>query len=125
MCIRDRIATGLKVARVRKADLPCLLLQRVAKPLPKHDQIDLSYLFLWLHSSEFVDRIDPGRSNGVPHISTRQVQSLPFLLPPLAEQHRIVAKIDQLMALCDAMENQITSATHNKTTLLEALLKGV
>jgi hypothetical protein len=48
-----------------------------------------------------------------------------FPLPPLSEQHRIVAKIDQLMALCDAMENQITSATHKQTTLLEALLKGV
>jgi hypothetical protein len=29
------------------------------------------------------------------------------------------------MALCDAMENQITSATDKQTTLLEALLKGV
>ena len=46
-------------------------------------------------------------------------------LPSLTEQHRIVAKIDQLMALCDAMENQITSATAKQTTLLEALLKGV
>jgi type I restriction enzyme S subunit len=48
-----------------------------------------------------------------------------FDLPPLAEQHRIVAKVDQLMALVDALENQITSATNKQTTLLEALLKGV
>jgi hypothetical protein len=33
-----------------------------------------------------------------------------------------MAKIDQLMALCDALENLITSAIAKPTTLLTALL---
>ncbi len=103
---RPLISTGLKVARIKEDDLPCLLLQRVAKPLPKHNQIDLDFFYLWLNSSDFIDSIDPGRSNGVPHISTRQVQKIPFVLPPLAEQHRIVAKVNQLMALIDTLEKQ-------------------
>ncbi|MDO8788000.1 MAG: restriction endonuclease subunit S [Sulfuritalea sp.] len=43
-------------------------------------------------------------------------------LPPLPEHHRIVAKIDQLMALCDTLEHQIDAATDKQTELLDALM---
>ena len=39
-----------------------------------------------------------------PTHSIANLQSLPFPLPPLAEQHRIVAKVDELMGLCDRLE---------------------
>ncbi len=119
---RPLITTGLKVARVTKDDLPCLLLQRVAKPVPKHDKLDLSYFLLWLNSPEFVNSIDPGRSNGVPHISTRQVQRLPFILPPLAEQRRIVAKVEQLLASVDALETQLAAGRATAEKLLTAIV---
>jgi type I restriction enzyme S subunit len=43
-------------------------------------------------------------------------------LPPLAEQHRIVAKVDELMALCDQLEAQLTTTEANSRRLLEAVL---
>ena len=43
-------------------------------------------------------------------------------IPPLAEQHRIVAKIDQLMTLCDNLEKQIDIASSKQTNLLNALM---
>ncbi len=43
-------------------------------------------------------------------------------LPPLAEQHRIVAKVDTLMALCDQLEASLASITTTRSKLLEALL---
>ncbi len=119
---RPLITTGLKVARVRKSDLPCLLLQRVAKPVPKHEQLEMAYVLVWLYSSAFVDSINPGRSNGVPHISTRQVQRLPFILPRLAEQRRIVAKVDQLLALVDQLETQLAASRAAAENLMEALV---
>jgi type I restriction enzyme, S subunit len=45
-----------------------------------------------------------------------------FPLPPLAEQHRIVAKVDALMALCDRLEAALTTADTTRARLLEALL---
>ena len=46
-------------------------------------------------------------------------------LSPLPEQHRIVARIDQLMALCDTLEQQIGTATRKQTKLLDALMAQV
>jgi type I restriction enzyme S subunit len=43
-------------------------------------------------------------------------------LPPLAEQYRIVAKVDELMALCDQLESQLTNTQSETRRLLEAVL---
>jgi type I restriction enzyme, S subunit len=43
-------------------------------------------------------------------------------LPPRAEQHRIVTKVDELMALCDQLETQITTTETDSRSLLEAVL---
>jgi type I restriction enzyme S subunit len=43
-------------------------------------------------------------------------------LPPLAEQHRIVAKVDALMMLCDRVEASLTAANTTRRHLLDALL---
>jgi type I restriction enzyme, S subunit len=48
-----------------------------------------------------------------------------FPLPPLAEQRRIVAKVDQLMALVDQLETQLDAARATAANLLEALLAAL
>ncbi|MGC5748787.1 restriction endonuclease subunit S [Gluconobacter sp. NFX36] len=55
-------------------------------------------------------------------VSGKMVAALPFPLPPIAEQRRIVAKVDELMALCDALETESASAITAHQTLVEALL---
>ncbi|MDP3082588.1 MAG: restriction endonuclease subunit S [Rubrivivax sp.] len=73
---RPIISTGLKLAVVQVHDLPCLLLQRVARLSPDAKVLSSDFMLLWLRSDSFVKAIDPGRSNGVPHISTKQVAAL-------------------------------------------------
>jgi type I restriction enzyme S subunit len=58
----------------------------------------------------------------MPKINQGILQSLPVPLPPLAEQHRIVAKVDALMALCDRLETALATAETTRALLLEALL---
>ena len=55
-------------------------------------------------------------------ISASNVKEVRFPIPPLAEQHRIVAKVDELMALCDRLEASLTTSDQTRTRLLEATL---
>jgi type I restriction enzyme S subunit len=48
--------------------------------------------------------------------------NLPIALPPLAEQRRIVAKVEQLMALVDALEQQLAASRATGEKLLAALV---
>ena len=61
----------------------------------------------------------------MPKINQTTLVSLPIPLPPLAEQHRIVAKVDALMALCDRLEASLTATASTRRRLLDALLAEV
>lgn len=119
---RPIISTGLKLAEIQSSDLPCLLLQRVAKLTPRNGAVTHAFLMLWLRSSAFLDALDPGRSNGVPHISTKQVGAIPFGLPPLAEQRRIVARVDELRSLCADLRQHLQQAQTTQSNLADALV---
>ena len=63
------------------------------------------YCALALRRPDFVDYVTRlGQGTKMPRLRTEDATIAPFPLPPLAEQHRIVAKVDELMALCDRLE---------------------
>ena len=119
---RPIISTGLKLAVLQKHDLPCLLLQRVARLSPVPQLLSQEYLVLWMQSDAFVGTLDPGRSNGVPHISTKQVASMAFPLPPLAEQSRIVTRVTHLRQLCAELRTHLSASQSTQAHLAEALI---
>ena len=59
---------------------------------------------------------------GIPHLTGQSLAKLVFPLPPIMEQHRIVSKVNQLMALCDHLETQLTATQTESRCLLEAVL---
>jgi len=55
-------------------------------------------------------------------VSKVHVENLAISVPPLKEQHRIVAKVDELMALCDQLEQQTESSLDAHNLLVDTLL---
>lgn len=62
------------------------------------------------------------QTTNIANISLAKLRPLSFPIPPLAEQHRIVAKVDELMALCDRMEAEQADAEAAHVTLVQTLL---
>ena len=62
------------------------------------------------------------KQTGQANVNGTALKNMLIPLPPLAEQHRIVAKVDELMALCDRLEASLTTSDQTRTRLLEATL---
>ena len=65
-----------------------------------------------------------GRVVGATRAKLNQTRAIdiPIMLPPLAEQHRIVAKVDELTALCNRLEASLATRDQTRHRLLAALL---
>jgi len=83
------------------------------------------YLLHFINSPLFRKMIDDVNTMTINQITQGNLRSTIFPLPPFAEQRRIVAKIDQLMALCDELEKQIDATTGKQTALLNAIMAQV
>ena len=83
----------------------------------------IDYLLMYLNSDTAVDQMLGSRViTAQPNISLADVNGFPIPLPPLAEQHRIVARVDALMALCDQLEVGLKSTDTTRSRLLDAIL---
>ena len=82
------------------------------------------YLHKWL-TNEFGGRfILVGDSYGdKPGLNLKQVGALPVPFPSIEEQKRIVTKVDQLMTLCDQLEQQLTQSYSDAEKLMQATIK--
>ena len=60
-----------------------------------------------------------------PNLSANNFMLFLFPLPPLTEQHRIVTRIDQLMARCDMLSQAIDSSSSKKMEILDSLMAHI
>ena len=114
---RPWIAAGLKFARVRKGDLPALLVQRVARLRPKVG-VDEGYLHSVVASPDFtehIQRITTGTA--VPHISGKQIKEFKFKLPDFGTQQA-------LGKLLISLDDRITLLRETNATL-EAIAQAL
>ena len=81
------------------------------------------YCALALRRPDFVNYVTRlGQGTKMPRLRTEDAVIAPFPLPPLAEQHRIVAKVDELMALCDQLEKSLATGNETRARLIDSML---
>ncbi|HFE37054.1 MAG TPA: restriction endonuclease subunit S, partial [Gammaproteobacteria bacterium] len=84
------------------------------------------YLNIFFRSPVFIQYVESVQTGiAYPAINDKQFFGAVFPLPPIAEQHRIVAKVDELMALCDQLEQRQTDSITGHQTLVETLLNAL
>ena len=80
-------------------------------------------LYIKKYLEDLAHKLQSQASGGAqPFVSLGILRNLIIALPPIAEQHRIVAKVDELMALCYRLETSLATADITRQRLLEALL---
>ncbi|MFW1231001.1 restriction endonuclease subunit S [Vibrio parahaemolyticus] len=79
----------------------------------------LIYLSLYINSISLIPYIT---GMAQPKMNQAKMNSILVLLPPEKEQHRIVAKVDELMTLCDQLEQQTEASIEAHQVLLTTLL---
>ena len=85
-------------------------------------QINHRFLYLYLLiKNEYLQ--DKKTGIAIPGITREDICSLLFPLPSLNEQKRIVAKVDELMNLCDQLEIQIKESKENADMLMQSVLQ--
>ena len=80
------------------------------------------YLLFAYMSSYFYREFSVRMSGVIPGISMSKFLQIPFPLPPVPEQHRIVAKVDEVMGWCDLLEEKLRKTQFNRSRSLESLL---
>ena len=62
---------------------------------------------------------------GIKHFTGTSLAAYLFPLPPFPEQHRIITRVDELIALCDRLEASLATGEDTRRRLLDALLREV
>lgn len=86
-----------------------------------HVNVHLDFL-AWLLKATNLNEHD--NATAQPVISGRKLYPIVVCLPPLAEQYRIVAKVDELMTICDQLKVRLQTSQQTQLALAESLVEG-
>lgn len=80
------------------------------------------FIYTYLVSGMFLDKIALIGTAGQDNISVTKSRSILLPIPPLAEQHRIIAKVDELMAICDQLKVKLQQSQETQAQLTDTLV---
>lgn len=119
---RPIVSAGLKLARAKAADLPCVLVQRVAR-FKDYNGLLPDFLYILLQSPEFEEHL-LGKQTGtqIPHISGKQILDYSVYVPSIEKQEEIVRRVHGLLSLADQIEEKYNSAIESVDKITQSVL---
>lgn len=113
-----------KLAIAQTEDLPLMLNTSIVRLCAYGmNGPDVGFIKLFLGTDRFLGQARKHVKGAAQvNMGPSHLKLMAFPLPPLAEQHRIVAKVDELMAICDELEAQITLTEQDSRRFLESVL---
>lgn len=117
---RPWISSGFKMGRIKKTDLPCLLIQRTARL--RVIDMDRGFLSIALLHENFRDHCTTSGTT-VPHISHKDIESYLVPFPPLPAQRKIVAKLDAVRERCEKLKRAAEEGLQTAALMRKAILK--
>lgn len=125
---RPIIGLGVRVAQIKDADVPALLLQRVAR-IRATERADQRFIVYVLASPLFQAYVEPIFTGiSVPHMSEGQLRDFRIPLPPVSEQRLIADCLDKQIAKIDALIEEaqrfIELSRERRSALISAAVTG-
>ncbi|UXN01324.1 virulence RhuM family protein [Xanthomonas hortorum pv. pelargonii] len=122
---RPLVGAGLKCSVVKQHDLPCLLVQRVAR-LRAKSHVEQGYLTQLFQTRQFSQHLKGQKTEtAVPHISPNDIRDFQLALPSNLHEQRRIAHIlstwDQAIA---TTERLLANSRHQKMLLSQQVLTG-
>lgn len=89
--------------------------------------MDSSYLYFRINAADYqyLIRGTASQTTNISNISTSRMMALPFQVPPLNEQHRIVAKLDALFEKSRSIREKLDRAPRLLANLQKSILNSI
>ena len=115
------IGEGKTRGQAATLDIEATINQNIAGVKLEHGLVSPKYLWFWFQMQYEATR-ERGSGSGPQALNCQRVRELPLVLPPLAEQHEIVRRVEALFKLADASEKRVAVATKRAKKLTQAIL---
>ncbi|RBO52155.1 hypothetical protein DSD19_16035 [Rhodovulum sp. BSW8] len=120
----ELVGRGVKVPE----DYPRLMLSDKIVRLVLSDAVQSDYFLLAFHASPvraYFAKVATGTSDSMRNITRSHIKAAPIALPSLAEQKRIVVRVDEVMSLCDRLEERVREGERLNAELMAALVHSL